>query len=249
MERERKNTHDVTTPSTPTNTPKKGWRFATESTWTLWHTGVSRQGHPRYTGAQTGKVVGGPTQPPRRRPTTNEKRPQDTDKRQDKRAFSHECRHALGNTHKSVFFDVSEMLFALTKTVMEKNPLLGNLCASKDVTFRFCAQYNSQRIDANTDATNNTTTTTTTHYIKYQHAQIHTVQTHHTSFEYLSISSAITEPLHTKWHEACTGILEHLFLHDANMFTRQGMGQGTFENQRVGQGPRTLALRACQSCV
>ena len=40
-------THDVTVPSTPTTTPRKGWRFATESPWTLWHTGGSRQGHPQ----------------------------------------------------------------------------------------------------------------------------------------------------------------------------------------------------------
>ena len=39
----------------------KGWRFATESPWTLWHSGGPRQGHPLNTGAQTGKAVGGPT--------------------------------------------------------------------------------------------------------------------------------------------------------------------------------------------
>ena len=44
-------THDVPTPTTT----HKGWRFATESHWTLWHTSGSRQGHPRYTGARTGK--------------------------------------------------------------------------------------------------------------------------------------------------------------------------------------------------
>ena len=68
-------THDATTPSTSTTTHNKGWRFATESPWTLWHTGGSRQGHPRYTGAQTGKAVGGPQQPPRRlRQTTTRHR-------------------------------------------------------------------------------------------------------------------------------------------------------------------------------
>ena len=37
------------------------WRFATESSWTLWHPRGSRPGHPRYTGgAVRGKTVGGP---------------------------------------------------------------------------------------------------------------------------------------------------------------------------------------------
>ena len=31
------NANDVTTPTTPTTTPRMGWRFATESPWTLWH--------------------------------------------------------------------------------------------------------------------------------------------------------------------------------------------------------------------
>ena len=31
----------------------QGWRSATESPWTLWHTGGSRQGHSRYTSAST----------------------------------------------------------------------------------------------------------------------------------------------------------------------------------------------------
>ena len=36
-----------------TNRTHKIWRSATESPWTLWHTGGSRQGHPRYTSAST----------------------------------------------------------------------------------------------------------------------------------------------------------------------------------------------------
>ena len=87
----------------------------------------------------------------------------------------------------------------------------------RDLSFFFFCTPSSQRIDDNTDATNNTTTTvTTTHCIKYQHAQTHTAQTHHTSFEHLSISSASTRPLHSKWHEACTGILGPMFLHAAS---------------------------------
>ena len=42
-------------------THNKGWRVATESPFTLWHTSGSREGHPRYTSARTGKTVGGPT--------------------------------------------------------------------------------------------------------------------------------------------------------------------------------------------
>ena len=38
-------TPDVTTPSTQTTTRRKGWRFATESPWTLWHNGGSRDTH------------------------------------------------------------------------------------------------------------------------------------------------------------------------------------------------------------
>ena len=41
--------HHITTPTT---TPM-GWRFVTDSYWTLWHPSGSRQGHPRYAGART----------------------------------------------------------------------------------------------------------------------------------------------------------------------------------------------------
>ena len=55
----------------PTHTTRVG-ALATESPWTLWHTGGSRQGHPRYTGAHTGKAVGGPTSFTTRRQTTRQ---------------------------------------------------------------------------------------------------------------------------------------------------------------------------------
>ena len=42
-------------------THNKGWRFATESPWTLCHTGGSRQGHPRYTSVSTERGRGWPT--------------------------------------------------------------------------------------------------------------------------------------------------------------------------------------------
>ena len=49
--------------------------------------------------------------------------------------------------------------------------------------------------------------TTTTHYITYQYiARTNTHSLH------LRISSTDTGPLHSKWHEACTGILGYRFL-------------------------------------
>ena len=66
--------------------------------WTLWHTGGSRQGHPRYTGARQGR----PWMARRNlHETTNDKRHQDTDKPRDTRAFSNKCRHTLGISHRS----------------------------------------------------------------------------------------------------------------------------------------------------
>ena len=50
---------------------------------------------------------------------------------------------------------------------------------------------------------------TSSHINTRQHA--HTVQTHHT-LKHLSISSPETSPLHSKWHEACTGILRQLIV-------------------------------------
>ena len=48
----------------------QGWRSSKESPWTLWHTGGSLQGHPRYTSAST---EGGPRHAPR--DTTTATRP------------------------------------------------------------------------------------------------------------------------------------------------------------------------------
>ena len=75
--------------------------------------------------------------------------------------------------------------------------------------------------------------------ITKQHARTqHSTDTsHHT--KHILLSSTDTGPLHSKWHEACTGTLGQFFLHDANICGRQGMGHG----------PRTLALRASQSRV
>ena len=53
------------------HTHTKGWRFASESPWAQWHTGGSWQGHPRHTGARTGKAVGGPTSSTTRRQTND----------------------------------------------------------------------------------------------------------------------------------------------------------------------------------
>ena len=48
--------HHITTPTTTT----MGWRFVTDSSWTLWHPSGSRQGHPRYTGARAREGRGWP---------------------------------------------------------------------------------------------------------------------------------------------------------------------------------------------
>ena len=64
---------------------KKGWRFATESPWTLWHIGGSRRSLHRE---------------------DDHKRPQDTDKSQDKPAFSEtRCWHTLGNLQSAYRFN------------------------------------------------------------------------------------------------------------------------------------------------
>ena len=61
--------HYITTPTTTT----KGWRFVTESSWTLWHIGGSRQGHPRYTSASTKEGRGWPDKRPTRHDSTRRK--------------------------------------------------------------------------------------------------------------------------------------------------------------------------------
>ena len=63
--------HDDTDKSTLQPTQKKGWRFATESSWTLWHTGGTRQGHP-YTSVSTEEGRGWPDVKSTVRPTTND---------------------------------------------------------------------------------------------------------------------------------------------------------------------------------
>ena len=69
----------------------KGWRFATESPWTLWHTG-GWHGHPRYTVARTGKAVGGPTQLPRDDQRQHDRQGLETDV-----LSGNNCRLSLGN--------------------------------------------------------------------------------------------------------------------------------------------------------
>ena len=46
-------TGDVPTARTGYQQHAQGWRLATESSWTLWHTGGSGQLHPRYASAST----------------------------------------------------------------------------------------------------------------------------------------------------------------------------------------------------
>ena len=59
------NANDVTTPTTPTTTPRMGWRFATESPWTLWHTRWVPARTPTVHRCPTRKAVGGEKQAPR----------------------------------------------------------------------------------------------------------------------------------------------------------------------------------------
>ena len=87
-------TQDVTT---PTNT-HKGWRFATDSPWTLWHTGGSRQGHPRYTRASKEEGCGWPDASSTRRPTTNDN---PTDKVSRQTCVQQPGVDTLGNLHGS----------------------------------------------------------------------------------------------------------------------------------------------------
>ena len=83
---------DVTTPSTPTTTPRRlalCHRVTLDSVahrWVPARTPTPRQGRPW--GAQRDSHE-----------TTNDKRQQDTDQSQDKRAFSNKYRHALGILH------------------------------------------------------------------------------------------------------------------------------------------------------
>ena len=53
-EHERK-AHTISRLQQHQQTHNKGWGFATESPRTLWHTGGSRQRHPRYTSARQGR--------------------------------------------------------------------------------------------------------------------------------------------------------------------------------------------------
>ena len=95
--------------------------------------------------------------------------------------------------------------------------------------------HNSQRIDANTDATNNTTKTTlTTQCITYQHIPTHTntyqraqTQTHHPSPAQIQ---AHFIPGGTRLAQLCQ---DSCFLHDLNIIAKQGMDRS----------PRTLTLR------
>ena len=75
----------------------------------------------------------------------------------------------------TVFFFFADLIFELIKNVMEIHSLRGNLSTITDSAFLNPSW---------------TPTTMTLHdYQSYQHAQTHTAQTHHTSFEHFSISS------------------------------------------------------------
>ena len=127
---------------------------------------------------------------------------------------------------------------------MEKS-LAGHFSGFTDLVFAFFFEpsppHNSQRIDANTDATNNTTKTT--HANTYLHILTHTNTTKHhqhttrhithLQHRYRPTSFQAARGLHRKHQDSC-------FLHDANMF------------RPTGNEPRPYALwpsRASQSFV
>ena len=99
------------------------------------------------------------------------------------------------------------IFFEFIKNVMGDNFSRKTFEITGDVfSFVRSPPHNSQRIDPNTDATNNTTKTTHTNTTKHNQTQAH----HPTS-------NTDTCPLHSKWHEVCTVMLGQLF-HDTNMF-------------------------------
>ena len=54
---------------------QKGWRTVAESSWTLWHSRGSREGHPRYTRARTRQGCGWPDNKSPRDTTKTKTRP------------------------------------------------------------------------------------------------------------------------------------------------------------------------------
>ena len=96
----------------------------------------------------------------------------------------------------------------LIKTVMEINSLAGHFLKLQDFVLVFFFEpsppHNSQRIDANTDATNNTThTNTNKHITHFQH-------------RYRPTSLQVARGLHSYAKTV-------FFLHYVNMFAKQGM--------------------------
>ena len=75
---------------------QEGWRFATESPWTQWHTGGSRQGHPRYTSARQGRPWVAHNE---FHETTPDELPPDKDKPSVKRVFTNRCSQTLVIIH------------------------------------------------------------------------------------------------------------------------------------------------------
>ena len=80
---------------------------------------------------------------------------------------------------------------------------------------------------------------TTPHHAPHLHAHkaYSAPATRFNASKHLSMSSAASSPLHTKRYETSRDICRQIFLHDANMLARQGMGHGSC----------ILALRATHS--
>ena len=133
-------TSDTTTPTRAhSNQHNKGWRFAAESSWTLWRSGGSPQGHPRYTSASKEEGRGWPEVNSTYSPT-NDKRQQDQDKPWVKRVFSARCSQTLGIWHLRA--EILEL------SIFSEKPSLGSYCRRHNHWTSFGSFYfgNSWRI-------------------------------------------------------------------------------------------------------
>ena len=96
-----------------------------------------------------------------------------------------------------VMFFCNEMVLGCNNTVMERNSQRCNLRTITNVFF-FGENHHGREMSFFFFATQPATDATT-----QQQQQAHTIP-HHT--KHIILSSTDTGPLHSKWHEACTGI-------------------------------------------
>ena len=103
-----------------------------------------------------------------------------------------------------------------SNSVMEKIPLQVLKLQPSFFSSEPSPPHNSQRIDANTDATNNTTKTTLFYTTKHNQTQ--------TPHPFPTQIHAHFIPSGTRLAQLCQ---DSCFVHDANMFAKQGMSQST----------------------